>query len=195
MKAIKFFICLFAVLIVFADCSAAPLQIARLPIIFQSRQPDLDTCAILETKLARATYIPLNGTLKLIENIPVEKSKSALTEIWKEMRSADKKAKLKDAMRPLARKLDADIVICPVLRHYSEYFIQKSFSLETYLASNVSASLIVYDRRTDELVEKKTSRSFNDSASKFGKASYLAGECFDRLIEETNLRHKFLAIK
>ena len=179
-------------------CLAAdkkPLRLARLPIIFQSNKPDFETCAVLETKIARAVHIPLNGTLKLIEQIETDESTAELNKIWQNMRAENKKSKLKDAMRPLAEKLNADIVVCPVLRRYSETYVQKTSNLETYLISNVSATLIVYDRRTDDLIEKKTSRSFSDSASAFGKASYLAGECFDRLIDETNLRRTFNAIK
>ena len=198
MRAVKILTCLLAIFVIFSGCSAAekkPLKVARLPIIFQSRQPDFDTCAFLETKISRAIMIPLNGTLKLTEQIPTQEATTALSEIWRDMRSENKKSKLKDAMRPLAKKLNADIIVCPVLLRYSESYFQSSRNLSTHLVSNVSATLIVYDRRTDDLVEKKTSRSFNDSPNKFGKASYLAGECFDRLIDETNLRRKFLAIK
>lgn len=194
MRMLKFIICVLALSIA-ASCSAEPLRVARLPIIFQSQKPDSDTCAVLETKLARAVHIPLNGTLKLIEHIPVAESTAALNEIWRDMRKADKKTKLKDAIKPLAEKLNADIIVCPVLRRYSETFVQNTASLSSHLISDVSATLIVYDRRTGDLVEKKTSRNFNDSANKFGKASYLAGECFDNLIAETGLFQKFLAIK
>ena len=198
MRFIKILTCLCMITLMCSTCFAAdkkPLRLARLPIIFQSNQPDFDTRAMLETKIARAVHIPLNGTLQLVEQIDMNESTSELNKIWQNMRSENKKSKLKDAMKPLAEKLNADIVVCPVLRRYSETYVQKTSNLETYLISNVSATLIVYDRRTDNLIEKKTSRSFSNSASKFGKASYLAGECFDRLIDETNLRRTFNAIK
>lgn len=178
-----------------AATSAEPVKIARLPIIFQKRQPDYETCAALETKISRAVSIPLNGTLKVAEFLDVDNSATELNSIYKKMRAENKKLKLAETIRPLAKNLNADIVVCPILLSYSEYFIQAGVNLESILHSNVSAELIVYDRRTDELIDKKISRNFNNSASKFGRASYLAADCFDTLIKETNLKRKIMAIK
>ena len=197
--AIKIFAAVFLFEILFFQSTEAEekktLRLVQLPIIFQSRQPDFDTCAILETKITRATHIPLNGTLKLLEYVDKTESSSALNEIWRQMRSQNKKAKISGAMKPLAEKINADIIVCPILRNYSEVQVQHGLSLKTSLVSNVSATLIIYDRRTDELIEKKDSRYFNDSYNKFGTASYLVQECFDRLIDYTKLKQKIIAIK
>ena len=171
------------------------LRLVQLPIIFQSRQPDYETCAVLETKITRAMNIPLNGTLKLAEYVDNREATAALNEIWRNLRSENPKAKLKDAIKPLVEKINADIIACPILRRYSEVTVSRRMGSETFLSSEVSATLIVYDRRTDELVEKKISRSFNDSYNKFGKSSYLAKECFDKLITATKLQQKIISIK
>lgn len=183
--------------IIFSTGEAAqkPLRLVRLPIIFQRNVPDYDTCAVLETKISRAVMIPLNGTLNLAEYVDPEISSVELNNIWQKMRAKNKKLKLAETMRPLAKNLNADIIVCPILLRYSEYYAQIGTDFHSHLVSNVSAELIIYDRRTDELIDKKTSRSFNDSASKFGKASYLAADCFDVLINETNLKRKIMAIK
>lgn len=183
--------------IIFSVCDAAekPLKVVRLPMIFQKIHPDDETCAALETKISRAVMIPLNGTLKLVEYVDPEISSAELNEIYKKMRAENKKLKLSETMRPLAKKLNADIIVCPILLRYSEYYAQFGVNFQSHLVSNVSAELIIYDRRTDELIDKKISRSFNDSPNKFGKASSVAADCFDRLINETNLKRKFMAIK
>lgn len=183
--------------IIFSTGEAAqkPLRLVRLPIIFQRNVPDYDTCAVLETKISRAVMIPLNGTLNLAEYVDPEISSVELNNIWQKMRAKNKKLKLAETMRPLAKNLNADIIVCPILLRYSEYYAQIGTDFHSHLVSDVSAELIIYDRRTDELIDKKTSRSFNDSASKFGKASYLAADCFDVLINETNLKRKIMAIK
>ena len=183
--------------IIFSTGEAAekPLRLVRLPIIFQKNVPDYETCATLETKISRAVLIPLNGTLNLAEYVDPKMSSDELNKIWRERRAKNKKLKLAETMRPLAKKLNADIIVCPVLLRYSEYYAQIGVDFHSHLVSDVSAELIVYDRRKDELIDKKTSRSFNNSASKFGKASYLAAGCFDILINETNLRRKIMAIK
>lgn len=174
--------------------AATPVRIARLPIIFQSATPDRDTCTVLETKIARAVHIPLNGTLKIAYYIPTKESKQALSDIWQNMRSKDEKAKLVDAIRPLARKLDADIVICPVLLRYTQNTVYSAWG-ETIIDSYARAELIVYDRRTDTLVDKKDSQFYRDSYHPLGTASALSKICFDRLIDETELRQLIRAIK
>lgn len=193
----KFLAALFAMILLTTTAQAAePVCIARLPIIFQRTIPDDDTCAELETILARAVHIPLNGTLKLVEYLPPNDSAQVLGDMWQDMRAENKKAKLQDAMRPLAQKLDADIIVCPVLNQYSQYVaISSGWSNENYMTSNVRFELIVYDRRTDELIDKKASQIYNDSYSLRGMASFLSKICLDKVIEKTKLRQRIIAIR
>ena len=191
----KFLFALIAVLFVAAQTSAAsPVRIARLPIIFNSAQPDAQTCVELEIKLARAVHIPMNGTLHVAEYIPPADAAKVLGNIWQSMRSVDKKAKIQNAMRPLAEELNADIIVCPILLRYYENTGGGFATDEVYLDSQVRAQLIVYDRRTDSLVDKKASRMYHDMMSGFGTASFLARECFDRLIDQTRIRQTVIAI-
>lgn len=190
----KFLFTLFALLFVTAQVSAqAPVKIARLPIIFRSTQPDEETCVELEVKLARSVHIPMNGTLKVAEYIPPADAAKVLKEIWQLMRSANPKAKIQEAIRPLAEDLDADLIVCPILLRYSQS-VGGFSTAETYLDSQVRAEMIVYDRRTDSLVDKKVSRMYHDAMSTHGTASFLAKECFDRLIDATKIRETIIAI-
>lgn len=194
MKIFPYALLLLIVFAATAQASAVPVRIARLPIIFQSTVPDRDTCAELEVKIAKAVYIPLNKTFPIAEYIPVRESQQALSYIWQDMRAKNKKAKLADAMRPLAQILNADIVICPVLLRYSQ---NATFSVwgETIIDSQARAELIVYDRRTDTLIDKKSMQMYHDSYHPLGTASTLAKICFDRVINETNLRQLIRSIK
>ena len=155
--------------------------------------PDADTRAELEMKIARAVHVPLNQTLQLVEYLPTQQSAQALSDIWQRLRAADKKAKLADAMRPLADALDADIVVCPVLLRYGQYTAPAWD--ENILRSDARAELIVYDRRTDTLVDKKNSQMYNDIYHPNGTASALAKVCFDNVIDTTHLRHLIMAIR
>ena len=110
------------------------------------------------------------------------------------MRGENKKARLQDAMRPLAQNLDADIIICPILHSYSQH-VENFASFETYLQSYVKVELIVYDRRTDNLVDKKAAQMYHDVVSTTGTADYLAKICFDKVIDETKLRELIMSIK
>lgn len=180
-------------LIIFVSLSSValakkPVKIARLPIIVQKNQLDKETSAALEMKFARAVKIPLNQTLKAAEYLPPRDSAQVLNKIWQSMYAKDRKAKLSDAVKIFADEADADLVICPILHHYSQRVSPVHFSFETHLSSNVSAELIVYDKRDNNLIDEKFSRHFNDHYNRFGTASYLAGECFDKLIAKTELR-------
>ncbi|MBR4904314.1 MAG: hypothetical protein IKZ53_06555 [Selenomonadaceae bacterium] len=165
-----------------------PVRIARLPIIFKDTVPDYDTRAELEMKIARAVHIPMNNTLQIAEYLPTKDSTQALNDIWHKMRSENKKARIQDAMKPLAKKLNADIIICPILLHYSQYVDNMTSFDETYLHSQVRAKLIVYDRRTDNLIDKKNSQIYHDIMSTTGTADYLTKICFDKLIDDTKIR-------
>ena len=183
-------------MVFFASTAAAqPVRIARLPIIFQSTVPDSDTCAELETLIKRAVHIPLNGTLQLAQYLDPKISARALDDIWQEIHAQNKKAKLSDAMESLAEKIDADIIVCPVLKDYNQYVSFSASWGETILISRAEAELIVYDRRTDELIVKKSSQFHNDTYSPRGTASFLAKICFDKVIETSNLRQKIRDIR
>lgn len=165
-----------------------PIRIARLPIIIQRNILDAETAALLEVKIARAVNIPLNKTLKIAEYISTRESKQALGTIWQRMRAQNRNAKLSDAVRILADEIDADLVVCPFLQHYEQRISPVSFSFETHLSSYVTAEMIVYDKSTGNLIDKRVSRRFSDNYNRFGTASYLAGECIDQLIQDTGLR-------
>ena len=63
------------------------------------------------------------------------------------------------------------------------------------MTSQVRVELIVYDRRTDELIDKRASQFYHDSYHMMGTASSLAKICFDNVIEKTKLRQRIMAIR
>lgn len=192
----KIFAALIVLLALTATAQAAePVRIARLPLIFRSDLPDEKTRAALETKIERAIHIPLNGYLQVAEYLPPEESARALNGIWQKISAADRKAKLADAMRPLADELDADIIVCPVLLEYWQMVVGfSSMFADEIMDSRAAVELIVYDRRTDELLDKKSSRIYHDTMSGLGTASHLAAECLDKVIAQTKLHERIRAI-
>ena len=193
----KFLLALIVLILLATTCAAAekPVRIARLPIIFRNEIPDYDTRAELEMKIARAVHIPMNKTLQIAEYLPTKDSTQALNDIWQKMRSENKKARIQDAMKPLAKKLDADIIVCPILLNYNQYVDNMVGFGETLLQSYVRAELIVYDRRTDNLIDKKNSQMYRDALSTTGTADYLAKICFDKVIDDSKLRNLILSVK
>ncbi len=167
----------------------APIRVARIPIIVQDGYvPDNDTLEALETKLDRALHIPLNDTLHAVEYLPEKECEAALAGILTEMNRTSRKVKLKDAMKPLAEKLQADIVICPVLEHYYQYsYASWNWNHGTILHSSAAIELTGYERATDQVFRKSFSKSYHDDYSSWGAASTLAKECMDHVIQETGI--------
>lgn len=171
------------------------LRLARLPILILSSTPDKETMTGLELKVSRAVHLPLNGTLQAIEYIPTAESTAAMQEVWNKIYRKNKKAKLEEAMEPLAKKLKADMVVCPVLRRFSQEFAlgtALSERSENYLISHASVELIVFDNRTKELVSKKESQSYSGEDVTWGTARFLADACMSKVIEQTELRNRVM---
>ena len=165
-----------------------PVKIARIPIIIQKIQIDNSTALALEVKMARSVMVPMNDTFKTVDYIPPLEAKENLNKIWHKMYTKNKDAEMSDAVKKFAKEMDADLVICPILRHYSQQTNAINDEFKSRLKSEVSAELIIYDRTKDELIQKKEKRNFNNNYSKYGTASHLAFECFDQLINDTGLR-------
>lgn len=192
----KFLLALLAVMSLTVSVAAAnPVRIARLPIIFHDATPDRDTCAVLEMKIARAVAVPMNKTRKVAEFIPTKISTEALSDIWQRLRAKNGRPNPSEAIRLLAREIDADIIVCPVLLQYRQQVTNAVNSHDTIMNSNVRAAMIVYDRRTDNLIDKKAAQVYHDSYHPLGTASALAKICFDNVIEETDLRRLIRAIR
>lgn len=171
-----------------------PLRIARLPLIIIDEEPDEDALAGLELKISRAIHIPLNGTLKAVEYLPTAKASEELQNIWKKLRKKNKKAKLQEAMEPLAKELDADMVICSVLRRYRQEEMIGASMLggENKMLSSVEVQLIVFESDTGEITSKRAARTYNGEDSNWGTARFLADDCMSEVIVKTELREKVL---
>ena len=182
------------VMLVSAQASAegnGPLRIARIPMIVQSGYHlSQETVDKLEVKLDRALHIPLNGVLHRVEYLPEEKCVAALEDVLGELRREGRRVKLKDAMKPLAERLGADLVVCPVIEYYSQYVYMGGFWRSgTILHSNVGIALMGYEGRTGKPFSESESRFYHSDYSTWGLAEVLAGECMDKVIDRTGVHY------
>lgn len=171
-----------------------PIRLITLPIIITSQvRVSDDTLAQMEVKIARSLHVPLNGTLKRVEYISTKESTAALQEIWSQLYRTNRNVHLKEAMRPLAKKLKADVVVCTVLYRCNQtYMTSTNFSHDAHLLSNAGVEMIIFDNRTGEITDKKSARTYRDEYSPYGTADYLAQDCLNKLIDELQLRHRVL---
>ena len=171
-----------------------PIRLVTLPIIIASQaRASSDALNQMKVKIARSMHVPLNGTLKKVEYIPSSQSSPVLQDIWSRIYQSNKKANLKEAMKPLAEELKADFIVCTVLYSCNEMTsMSMGFDHSTLLQSNAGVEMILFDNRTGELVNKKRSKFFNDEYSPRGTADALAIECLTDLIEELKPRERML---
>ncbi len=167
-----------------------PLRVARLSISLQgSMMPSERTIDILETKLDRAMHVPLNGVLHTVEYLSESECEKALREVLAEMGTEQRKIRLQDAMEPWARRLRADVAICPVLTDYYEYVgYGWGWNGYTYMNSYARIVLYGYNGQSGQPFRKAFSRSYRGDSSGWGNASVLAQECMDHVIDEAKLR-------
>ncbi len=189
--------CLTVFLLLLASAAAMaadriPLRVARLPLLIQSYQmPDADTIDMLETKLDRALHIPLNNTLHAVEYLPARECELALADIMDDLQKTNRKSKLKDAMKSLAEKLQADLVVCPVLTDYEQYtYSSWNWNRSLILVSSATVRIAGYEKAADHVFDKEYDRFYRDEYSPRGTAAVLAAEAMDRAIEATAIHDR-----
>ena len=187
MKKIRFILPLVAGLFLSLAslASAAPLRLAQSPVITQAHCPE-ETRLDLEKLVSRATHVPLNGYLQAVEYLPARDIMITLMDLRQE---AGRKVKYKDLLRPLADKLQADMVVLPVLTGYQEYHhVRWRRGLINHCYASVD--LYIYDARTDEVIKKSASRFFDDETSARGTAYNLAREAMYQVLSDSRLHER-----
>lgn len=169
-----------------------PLRLARLPILVEAAYGlDEDVLESLERKVDRAVHVPMNGILNQVVYLPEKECQEALEEVMGELRRENRRAKLQEAMKPLAEKLRAHVVLLPVVEHYSQYtYMSFRWDGEDILMSDVRILLLGYDSREGKLIREQESRFYRSDYSPWGLAKTLAEECMDKVLERADVYHR-----
>ncbi len=175
-----------------ATVAAAPIRIARLPIIVKgATHPDTATMDALESKIDRAVNVPLNGVLNIVEFLPEGECEEALAGVIADRRrqTGKKRIMYKEVMKELAQKMDADLVVCPVLTEYYER-VYPVFSVNhgMVVVAYAGVQITGYDGRTDKVFNAKRSRSAHDDYGTQTQVKALALACMDDALAEAELR-------
>lgn len=166
-----------------------PLRVVQLPLKLEcSMRPSSAVLDSLEKQVDQSLHVPLNGTLKAVEYIPEDECLKALDEI---VSAAGKGVKAKAVVKPLAEKLQADLVVMPILTGYEQY-TRMSFrwSRGLMLHSYAAVQIVGYDRQSDEVFRKGASRWFDDEYSAAGEVSQLAREAMDSALRDAAIHER-----
>lgn len=194
MKKLSYLVCLWAVCCLLWGIRAeaaerTPLRVAQFPLLIQSYMtPTQDVQESLAKLVDRSLHVPLNGTLKAVQYIPEKECWTALEEARQE---AVGKVKLKDLMGPVAEKLNADLVVVPVLTGYEQYQTMRWNRWGRYIVHSYAAVEIAgFDKSKNEVFSKSASRHFNDEYSSQGDVSRLAYEAMDEALRSAKIHDR-----
>ena len=175
------------------------LRLARVPLIVRSSYADDEVENLLEDRLDSALHVPLNDTMHYVEELPASDVEAALDEVLADLKKEKRRVRMKDAMQLLAEKLDADLVVCPVLTDYREIIFYggggwdwDSVADSMILESRVGLELDGYDRTTQENFSEATSRFYHEGYAPRGRASVLAKDALESLIAETDINERVM---
>ncbi len=197
---LSLFLCLFSsVALAATEQSAKPLRLARVPLVIRAYSADAEVEDIIENRLDLALHVPLNDTMHYVEEIPQSEVESALNDVLADLKIKHRRVKMKDAMQPLAEKLDADLVVCPVLTTYYEYIYYggggwgwDSTSDTMILDSGASVELDGYDRIAQENFSQSASRYYHEGFHPTGRACMLAKDALETLISAMDINKRVM---
>jgi len=175
-----------------------PLRLARVPLVIRAYSADAEVEDIIENRLDLALHVPLNDTMHYVEEIPQSEVEAALNDVLADLKTKHRRVKMKDAMQPLAEKLDADLVVCPVLTTYYEYIYYGGggWSWDSHdsmiLDSGASVELDGYDRIAQENFSQSASRYYHEGFHPTGRACMLAKDALESLVTETDINKRVM---
>lgn len=141
----------------------------------------------LDQLFKREIHIPLNGLLKITEEIPPETSVAAFNKNYHDMKTTNKKADIKDAVKASAEEINADIFILPIAKSCS----QETFSLGfdgNVMVSRAIMELFVYDKSTGTVQTYKYHDYYNDTFLLIGTVDSLLKNCANHVLKKANLK-------
>ena len=153
-KRLGMVLCVLFVLLLPAAASAAertPLRVARVPLqIGTYHAPSESVVRGMEEKVSHALHLPLNETMHYADFLP----KDAVALAFAESQSRDPK----EIVREIARRMDAGLVVLPLLTGYESYTRSSwDFMRGRILHSYAAVRVVVYDRRGDRVIDKGAS--------------------------------------
>lgn len=166
-----------------------PLRVAQFPLLVQSyMQPAQNVQDRLEKRIDRSLHVPLNGTLNAVYYIPEQECLEALEDVKNE---AAGKEKLRDLMRPVAEKLNADLVVLPLLTGYEQYETMSWYRWGRHIThSYASVEIMGYDKAKDEVFRKSATRQFHDEYSTQADVSRLAYEALEEALQSAKVHER-----
>lgn len=162
-----------------------PKRIAILPVLNQTgnSQPAIEK--YITGELEEKLHIPLNGTLKIHEYIPLSDICKVLPDVIDPSRIENFDI---NRLKPAAEELSADLIVGVLITSLTERQYTSFQREELILNSNVTLRLIGYDRTKDEFINLKSQESYNDEYSLAGTINDLSHEALRKLLDKIDFK-------
>ena len=99
-------------------------------------------------------------------------------------------------LRETADEVGADIAVLPILESYSEEVYHAWFSCgDDYIVGRAAVCVLLYDRQTGEMVERRSVRRCTDGSYPCGSVRTLAYEAMREALERTELKQHMRALR
>ena len=181
-----------------AEADSHPFRLARVPLVVRVSSADAEARNVIENRLDLALHVPLNDTMHYVEEIPSSEVEAALDDVLADLKTKHRRVKMKDAMQPLAEKLDADLVVCPVLTTYYQYIYYSGGGWgwnshdSMILDSGATVELDGYDRVAQENFSQSASRCYHEGYHPTGRAAMLAKDALENLVSATEINKRVM---
>lgn len=158
-----------------------PLRVARVPLqIGTYLMPSDEVVHGMEKKIDMALHVPLNETMHYVTFLPEEDTRAA----QKELRGQN----YREMAKGIAQRLDADIVVIPLLTGYETYsHLGWRFTRGRIIHSYAAVRVVVYDRKEDRVIDKRAADRYDDEDSVRGEVGRMAIACMDTALRRADL--------
>ena len=150
----------------------------------------------LSDMVRAALHMPLNGAMNWFADVDEHDLFAAYDAAL--ARHAGKRGiyDYPGVLRETADEVGADIAVLPILESYSEEVYHAWFSCgDDYIVGRAAVRVLLYDRRTGEMAERRSVRRCTDRSYPCGSVRTLAYEAMREALERTGLQQHMRALR
>lgn len=175
-----------------------PLRVAQMPLQVETYQtPTQGAIDAVMQKVREALHVPLNDGLQYVAYVPKADCLVALDAVRADAAANGRTGKIdwRAAARAIGQKLEADLVVIPILTGYeSAKYMSWSWMRGRMLHSYAAVRVVVYDAKEDAVIDRRAQDRYDDEATPRGEVESMAASCMDTALRRVDL-HALLWIR
>lgn len=186
-------ICTFFCVLNASAAAAEPApKTARLSLVTQDVCGlDQKTADTLDDMVERAMHIPFGSLMGWLVDVDEHDLFAAYDAAYEMNKTAKGSPDYPAILRMTADVTDADLAVLPILETYGAViFPRADFGDDDYIVSRATVRILVYDRRTDEVTDRRVTRSFHGAYAPYADPDVLAYDAMRVVIDEAGIKQR-----